>query len=256
MPSAMSAFGDEAPGKPVRATFIEAVALHRAGRWQDAAARFDEILVALEEGAEDDPRIAVDSAYMKIVCLDKQGDFQRAVAACDAYLARFSTSTDPRAIDFSADVLWLKSKALRQMGNVEEAVTVLRGLIERYRDDMPGRPQVARAMYNEGVYLRDKGHREEAIRVWNELFARFAPNPPKSDPFIPIRGQLAKSAILADAGRFDAALLTCERMLEECDRLDLPEPRVAEVRRVMHGCIAMQRRSRKPDEWLKRLKKS
>lgn len=60
----------------------------------------------------------------------------------------------------------------------------------------------------------------------------------------------------ADAGRFDAALLTCERMLEERARLDLPQSRVAGVKRVMHGCIAMERRSRGLGGRLRRLDRS
>jgi hypothetical protein len=254
-PLGMAAVGDEGPVKPVRTVFVEAVALHRAGRWQDAAKRFDDVLAAVAQGAEDEQTIAVDAAYMKVVCLEKQREFRRALVACDEFLAAFGTSTDPRAIDFGVDVLWLKSQALKQMGDMERAVSVLRCLIERYGDGPPMRPQVARAMYNEGVYLRDKGHGENAIRIWDELFARFSPDPPKSDPSIPIRGQLAKAQILAEAGQFDAALVTCERMLEECDRLHLPEQNTAEVRRVMHGCIAMERRARKRGTRIHRLVK-
>lgn len=240
----MTAVGDEAPRNRIRAMFVEAVALHRAGRWQDASERFHEVLAAIDEGAEDDPRIVLDSAYMKVVCLHKQGDFPSALTACDAFDARFGASTDPRAIDFGCDVLWLKSQALNKMGDAEQALAVLRRLIQDHGGGPQAHPQVARAMYNEGGHLRDKGCREDAVRVWDQLFARFAPDPPKSDPFIPIRGQLAKAAVLAEAGRIDAALITCERMLEECDRLHLPDARVADVRRAMHGCIARQRKSR------------
>ena len=98
-------------------------------------------------------------------------------------------------------------------------------------------------MYNEGIHLRDSGHGEDAVQIWDELFARFEADPPESDPFIPIIGQLAKSQYLAETNRLDAALITCDRMLQACARLGLPEARAAEVRRTAHGCMTIARRS-------------
>ena len=48
-------------------------------------------------------------------------------------------------------------------------------------------------MYNEGIHAREAGRLQDAAAMWDELFARYASDPPESDPFIPIRGQLAKS---------------------------------------------------------------
>jgi hypothetical protein len=123
---------------------------------------------------------------------------------------------------------------------------VLRHLIERYGAEPRARNQVARAMYNEGIYLRDTGHGEDAIALWDELFSRFGPDPPSSDALIPIRGQLAKSQYLASTDRLDLAVWTCCQMLRECTRLDLPAAAIAEVKRTQQQCQAVAQRSRRP----------
>ena len=112
-------------------------------------------------------------------------------------LASCGSGDDDKTIGFIADSLWLKSRPLARLGDVAQERMVLRHLIEQYADEPRACSQVARAMYNEGVHLRDMQRGEEAVEVWDQLFSRFAADPPKSDPFIPIRGQLAKSQYLA-----------------------------------------------------------
>jgi hypothetical protein len=89
-----------------------------------------------------------------------------------------------------------------------------------------------------------EGTLDEAVQLWDELFARFASGLPESAQFVPIRAQLVKSQVLAEAGRLDAALTTCERMLEDCARLHLPKANVAEVERAARDCIAVAGQSR------------
>jgi hypothetical protein len=140
------------------------------------------------------------------------------------------------------DTLWMKSRALSGRGELEQERSLLRYLIDEYGEE--SRPQVARAMFNEGIYLRDEGRGDEAVEMW-DLFSRFSAHPPKSDPFVPIRGQLAKSQYFAETNRLDAALLTCDRMLKECDRLNLPAASAAEVRRTARQSMGLARRSRR-----------
>jgi tetratricopeptide (TPR) repeat protein len=235
---------DDFPEKPIRALFEEAEALQQAARWEDAARSYDAVLARLDGDSDREAKLALHTLYLKIVCLHEQGDAQGALAACDALLASYSASDDEKTIRFVADALWLKSRALGRLGDVGQERMVHRHLIEQYADEPGARSQVARAMYNEGIHLRDTQRGDEAIEMWDQLFLSFAADPPHSDRFIPIRGQLAKSRYLAETDRLEAALVTCDRMLKECSRLDLPEARLAEVRRVAHGCIAIGRRSK------------
>jgi len=236
--------GDDIPEKPVRALLEEASALREAARWEDAARSYDAVLARLDADSDREAEIVLQTLYLKISCLYEQGDAEGTLAACDALLARYGASDDEKTIGFVADALWLKSRSFTRLGDVEQERMVLRHLIDQYADEPRARSQVARAMYNEGVHLRDSQRGDEAIEMWDRLFSRFAADPPGSDRFIPIRGQLAKSRYLAETDRLDAALVTCDRMLKECSRLDLPEARVAEVRRVAHACTAVARRSK------------
>jgi hypothetical protein len=249
----MSAIDDDGSDQSYRALYVEAVALRRAARWEDAAQRFDAVLASLEESAEDDPEVSLAASYLKVDSLHNQGGCET-LAACDALLARYGPSTDPKTVDTVVDTLWLKSRALSRCGELEQERSLLQHLISQYGEET--RPQVARAMYNEGIYLRDTGHGDEAVQMWDDLFSRFSEHSPKSDPFIPIRGQLAKAHYLAETNRLDAALLTCDRMLKECARLDLPAARSAEVRRTAHQCTGAARRSRRVSRRLRALLKS
>lgn len=230
-------------GGPFGDLFREAVALEKAGRWGDAAARFDDVLAQIDHHSDGHQDLGLSAMYMKVVCLQKQDDAQRTLAACDELVANYGSMSDQRAVGFLADTLWLKARALGLLGNHQQEREVLRELIEQYGNEPRAGSQVARAMYNEGVHLRETGRGEDAVQIWDELFLRFAQDPPKSDPFIPIRGQLAKSHYLAGTDRLDAALVTCDRMLKECARLGLPEARAAEIRRTAQGCMTVARRS-------------
>jgi tetratricopeptide (TPR) repeat protein len=234
---------DDVPEKPIRALFEEAEALRKAARWQDAVRAYDAVLARLDASSDREAEIALRTLYLKTSCLDEQGDAEGTLVACDALLARHGASDDQKTIGFVADALWLKSRALARLGEVAQERVVLRQLIERYADEPRARSQVARAMYDEGVHLRDTRRGDEAVELWDQLFLLFGADPPGSAAFVPIKGQLAKSRYLAETDRLDAALVTCERMLTECSRLDLPEARVAEVRRVTHRCIAVAQRS-------------
>jgi hypothetical protein len=249
----MSATDDDASDQPYRALYAEAVALRRAARWEDAAQGFDAVLASLDESPEDDPKASLAASYLRIDCLHNQGDCEQTLAACDALLATYGASTDPNTIDTVVDTLWLKSRALSRCGELEQERSLLQHLISQYGEET--RPQVARAMYNEGIYLRDTGRGDEAVHMWDDLFSRFSAHPPNGDPFIPIRGQLAKAQYLAETNRLDAALITCDRMLKECARLDLPTARSAEVRRMAHQCMGMARRSRRLSRRLRALLK-
>ena len=247
----MSAADDDASDHSYRTLYAEAVALRRTARWEDAAQRLDAVLASLDESPEDDAEVSLFALYLKIDCLPHQGDGERTLAACDALLARYGASTDPKPVDVVVDTRWMKSRALSGRGELEQERSLLRYLIDEYGEE--SRPQVARAMFNEGIYLRDEGRGDEAVEMWDDLFSRFSAHPPKSDPFIPIRGQLAKSQYLAETNRLDAALLTCDRMLIECARLDLPAARSAEVRRTAHQCMGTARRSRRLSRRLRSL---
>jgi tetratricopeptide (TPR) repeat protein len=235
--------GDEAPGSTLRGVVQQGIALHRAGRWQDAADVFDEALVRLT-GHGGAAEVAFKQVLcLKLGCLLEQGDAAGVLAGAEIVLANDSECSDPRLDGFVADTLWLKSRAYGQLGERERERAVLREIIVRYRDEIPPRSQLARALFNEGVYSHDAGDTDTAIALWDELFFRFIPHPPSSDPFIPIRGQLAKSQVLARSGQLDAALLTCKRMHAECQRLDLGSDKLAEVRRTEHQCAALAQRS-------------
>jgi tetratricopeptide (TPR) repeat protein len=234
---------DGSPDESVPTLFAQAVALRKAGRWRDAADGFDGVLGRLAGDLDDQPEIARSALYLKIVCLHEDGDVAQVLEACDAMADRYGADTDHKTIGFVADVLWLKSRALARAGDSGRERAVLMQLIEGYADQPPARSQVARAMYNEGIHRRDTQHGEQAIEIWDQLWEHFGSEPPQSDPFIPIRGQLAKSQYLAETGRLDAALATCDRMLEDCRRLQLPDARLAEVRRTAHQCLATARRA-------------
>ena len=240
----MLATEDDVPENPIRALFDEAEALRKSARWKDAVRVYGAVLARVDAGLDREGEIALRTLYLKISCLDEQGDAEGTQAACDALLKRHGASEDHRTIGFVADTLWLKSRALARLGEVAEERVVLRRLIERYADEPRARSQVARAMYNEGIHLRDTGQGEDAVELWDQLFLRFGADPPGSAAFVPVKGQLAKSRYLAESDRLDAALVTCERMVTKCRRLDLPEARVAEVRRVAHACVTVARRSR------------
>jgi tetratricopeptide (TPR) repeat protein len=181
----MSLTDDAAPDKRYRELYVEAVALRDAARWNEAAERFDAVIASLEQSSEADPDVLLSASYLKIDCLDQRGDGERAVAACDALLARYGASSDPKTVDRVVDALWLKSRALARCGEHDQERTVLQQLIDQYGHET--RPQVARAMYNEGIYLRDASRGDEAVQMWDELFSRFSSHPPKSDPLLELR---------------------------------------------------------------------
>jgi hypothetical protein len=62
-------------------------------------------------------------------------------------------------------------------------------------------------MYDDGIYLRDAHHGDQAVAVWDELWERFSHDPPASAPLVAISGRLVKSTYLARAGQLDAALV-------------------------------------------------
>jgi tetratricopeptide (TPR) repeat protein len=234
------------PQRPVAALYSEAVTLRREERWTDAVQRFDAVLDRLPNPSEDQRDLALGALYLKAVCLHDLGQMRETIAACDRLDARYGADSDPKVAGFVADGLWLKNRALADLGDTDQARTVLRQIIDRYATEPRARNQVARAMYNEGIYLRDTGHGEDAIALWDDLFSRLGADPPSSDAMIPIRGQLAKSQYLASRDRLDQALWTCEQMLRECTRRGLPDTSIAEVKRTQQRCMSAARRSRRP----------
>jgi tetratricopeptide (TPR) repeat protein len=235
---------DVASDKSLGALFKEARALRAAARWDDAARLYDELLARLDDDSERGRRVELILMYLKASCLYEQRDAHGTLATCDALLASYG-ARDERALGFIADSLWLKSRALNLLGEHEQELLVLRHLIEQYCDEPQAGTSVARAMYNLGIHLRDAGRGKEAVEMWDELFLRFRSSElDESFAFTPIRGQLAKSHYLAQTNRLDAALLTCERMLEECQRRGLPETRIREVKQVAHQCIVKAQASK------------
>ena len=212
----------------VETLFKRALALRQAHRWQDAVTCLDEVLQRLENVAVDQHDLRRRAMVIKIVCLDELRQLAETVLACDAFLSRYAGDRSGDNVGLVADVLWLKSRLLNRSGHREAERDVLQKLISDYVDEPLARGQVAGAMYNEGVYLRDADRGPQAVALWDQLWARFSHDPPASAPFVPIRGQLAKSTYLARTGRLDEALVTCEHMLRECRQRALPDDEVRE----------------------------
>ena len=218
--------------------FKRALALRRAERRQDAVNCLDEVLRRLDAAGEEND-LQRRAMIVKIRCLDEAQQPAETVLACDAFLSRYEGDTADDAVGLAADVLWLKAKALNLSGEKEKERAVRQELLSNYSDEPQARGPVAGAMYNEGIFLRDADRGAEAVAIWDALWRQFSKDPPKAAPFVPIRGQLAKSTYLARLGQLDQALATCEQMLRECRRRSLPED---EVRTAQRRCVAIAQR--------------
>ena len=142
---------------------------------------FDRALERLDDAPPGLRDLALNAMYLKLSCLNEADRHHDVVATSDALLARYGACSSSQTIGFVADAIWLKSRALGQSGEVEHEHEVLRDLIARFRAEPRARNQVARAMYNEGVYFYNAGQGERAVEMWDELLARFGAEPPSSD---------------------------------------------------------------------------
>jgi tetratricopeptide (TPR) repeat protein len=254
---AMSASGDDPLDESddelsAETLFERAMMLKTADRWQDAADGFDTVITRLGNAVADQHDLRRRAMVTKIACLDELGRSEATVVACDDYLARYGDDESDFEIGLLADVLWIKSRALNRDGARDKEREVLQRLIAEFADGDTALGPVAGAMYNEGIYLRDDDHGDQAVALWDQLWARSAREWPTTAGFTPIRGQLAKSTYLARTGQLDRALLTCEHMLAECQRRSLPDD---EVRQAQRRCIAIARRNQGVAAKLRRLLK-
>jgi tetratricopeptide (TPR) repeat protein len=235
----------------------QAFALHREELFTEALECLDLALAHLDSEGRLGSELALRGMYLRVAILLKLERFRDTIRASDQLIAYHKANDDDADVGFVIDTLWVKSRALAGSRDRAKERDVMRDLVARYGDHPRARNQVARSLYNEGVYLREDHKVEAAIATWDALFSQFASDPPPSDPFIPVRGQLAKSQCLADSGRLDAALATCESMTAYCKRIELPDraARLAEIRSAEGGCASRDRRARSPRGRLKTLLK-
>jgi tetratricopeptide (TPR) repeat protein len=227
--------------RAVSARFSEALALQETERWQDAADAFTEVAAKYEGDAGGPSDLRLGAMYFKVTCLHETAQPDDVIAAADEILAYSGDDDSAFAAKILADVLWLKSRAFGHRGSVADERKVLHELIERYGARPEAADQVARAMYNEGVHLKEEGAGEQAVKLWDELYARPSGDLGPNARFVPIRGQLMKAAYLSGTGRLDAALLICEQMQKEAARQDLPG---VEIREAQSRCFVAAKHSR------------
>jgi tetratricopeptide (TPR) repeat protein len=224
----------------VQRLFNRALALNKADRWQDAVDGFERVLVRLEREPGEHHELRRRTRVLRIACLEKCEQSDATVAACDEFVALYGHERSDRDdVGLLADTLWIKSRTLNRTGERDREREVNRLLIAEFGQEKPLGP-VAGAMYNEAIYLRDDGLGEQAIALWDRLWAHFKDDWPDSAGFTPIRGQLAKSTYLARTGELDRALATCDRMLGECRRRSLPE---GEVHMAHRRCVQFAARN-------------
>jgi tetratricopeptide (TPR) repeat protein len=108
------------PPRRAAALYQEAVALEREKRWKDAVQSFDAVLDQLGEPLDEERDLAVGALYLKAVCLHNLGQHRETIAACDALHARYGSHHAPKVSGFVADGLWLKNRALADLGDVDQ----------------------------------------------------------------------------------------------------------------------------------------
>lgn len=194
------------------------IMLDALGRYDDAIAAYDKLLVRFGDATEPVLHEWVDKAlYNKGCALNKLRREEDAIAVYDKLLVRFEDATEPALHEWVIKALNNKGVALKTLGRDEDAIATYDKLLELFGKvtTIHALPEwVATVLNNKGVALKELGRYEDAIAVNDRLLERFGE---ATEPVISVQLAIAlnnKGVSLSALGRNEDAIAIFDKLLE------------------------------------------
>ena len=198
--------------------FTKGDTLAKLSRTEEALTAFDEL--ARRFGTNETPAIlawVAKGLVKKGEILRRLGRLEEGLAANDEVVRRIGESDSPGLVEPFAAALVGKGFMLHELARSREALASLDKAVRRFRDnDAPAfRPLIALAFFGKASVLAGLNRTAEALPAYDEAACRFETNEH------PALRKLAGSALLAKAnleltdGRYEAAIETAGRVLDQ-----------------------------------------
>jgi tetratricopeptide (TPR) repeat protein len=248
----LARFGDGSEerivGQLAGVSLTRAVILHDAGRADEAVAALDDVLarVATTPVAPDPSSNAMN---LKVLYLCEARRAGAALAAWEAFIARFGDDRSERVARWVADATWRTSVCLLDAGDRGQALTVSSDLVARFAGSVDPRVRVlvATSMYNRGIILRQLGQTDAAIAALEEVYERYDADPPAAAPFVAVNARLAEASYLIKESRADDAITICDELTSRLIDADTTSAQAKYIEAVDITCQALAVELRFPE---------
>ena len=158
------------------ALYLAGRALHEREQWQEAIARYSELVEQFADA--DDIALKVPVAYALVskgFTLGEQKKPTEEYACYDQVLDRFGDAQELALKERMAGALLNKGVVLRKQNKPDEAIACYDQVLDRFGDaqELALKERVARALVNKGTVLRQQKKPDEAIACYDEVLGRF-----------------------------------------------------------------------------------